>query len=171
MSLKVENIKKMMGWCPNAKIHEARQQIHLENIEANDRSGGSDRPRGERNKIKRNSKQFLFSFFASICAIIVGTASTIMESLVNFYLVLMGIGLLLNTLSISETDAKLSKLMSICSDVFLSAMCFWLGVDFYLRSSGSVVAKLFVLLGVYGAAKAIYLTVSIYIKKAHEEAF
>lgn len=166
----LDQIKKLMGWCPYAKNVGTGPRLSPNNFEANDRSGGSDRPRGERIKIKRNSKQFLFQFFVSICAIIAGTASTIMESLMNFYLVLMGFGLLLDALSKSETNAKLSKLMSICSYVFWSAMCF--GVYFHFKSSGSVVtAKLFVLLGVYGAVKAIYSTVSIYKKDPHKEAF
>lgn len=172
VSLKVENIKKLMGWCPNAKTAGTGPQLSPDNFEANDRSGGEkgDRPGREKTPLKRNSKQFLFQFFVSICAIIGGTTSTIMESLMNFYLVLMGFGLLLDALSRSETNAKLSKLMSICSDVFLSAMCF--GAYFHFNSSGSVVtAKLFVLLGVYGAAEAIYSTALIYRKKVHVEAF
>ena len=43
MSLKVENIKKLMGWCPNAKAHEARQHVNLENFN----SDVPDRARGE----------------------------------------------------------------------------------------------------------------------------
>ncbi len=88
-----------------------------------------------------------------------------MESFMNFVFVLMGFGLLLDTLSKSETNAKSSKLMSICSVVFWSAMCF--GLHFYFKSSGSIVtAKLFVLFGIYGAAKAIYSTVPIIRKRA-----
>lgn len=32
VSLKVENIKKIMGWCPNARVHEARRNVSLENF-------------------------------------------------------------------------------------------------------------------------------------------
>lgn len=172
MNWEAKYIRKLMGWCPYAKNVGASPRFSPNNFEANDRSGGekSDRPGREKTPMKRNSKRFFFIFFVSICAIIAGTASTIMESLMNFYLVLIGFGLLLDALSKSETDAKLSKLMSICSYVFWSAMCF--GVYFHFKSSGSVVtAKLFVLLGVYGAAKAIYSTVSIYRKGPHKEAF
>ena len=43
MSLKVENIKKLMGWCPNARAHQARWHINLENFD----SDIPDRTRGE----------------------------------------------------------------------------------------------------------------------------
>jgi hypothetical protein len=46
MSLKIENIKKFMGWCPNAKSNETRKHIPLENfdLEIPDRPGGEIRP-------------------------------------------------------------------------------------------------------------------------------
>ncbi|AKB38912.1 hypothetical protein MSSAC_4322 [Methanosarcina siciliae C2J] len=172
MNWEVEYIKKLMGWCPNAKASEIRSQISPTNFEANDRSGGEkgDRPGREKTPIKRNSKQFLFSFFVSICIIIAGIASTIMESLMNFVFVLMGFGLLLDTLSKSETNAKLSKTMSICSTILSSAMC--LGLYFYFKSSGSLAtAKLFALFGIFIAILAIYSTISTVRKKAYEEAF
>jgi len=40
VSLIVENIKKLMGWCPNAKALEAETRISSANFAANDRSGG-----------------------------------------------------------------------------------------------------------------------------------
>lgn len=40
MSLRVENIKKLMGWCPNAKTLETGPRISSANFEAYDRSGG-----------------------------------------------------------------------------------------------------------------------------------
>lgn len=43
MSLKVENIKKLMGWCPNARVHEARQHINFESFE----SGIPDKAKGD----------------------------------------------------------------------------------------------------------------------------
>lgn len=111
--------------------------------------------------IKRNSKQFLFSFFVSICIIIAGVAVTIMESLMDFSLVLMGFGLLLFILSISETNVKTSKLLSICSNVFGSAMCF--GLYFHFKSSGSTVtAKFFALFGIFIAFTTIYSVFSIF---------
>jgi hypothetical protein len=164
--------KKFMGWCPYAKLTGVDPRISSVNFEADDRSGGEkgDRSRREKTPIKRNSKQFLFQFFVSICAIIAGTASIIMKSLMNFYLVLMGFGLLLDAISRSETDAKLSRLMSICSYAFWSAMCF--RVYFHFKPSGSIVmAKLFVLFGIYGAAKAIYSTIPIFRKRTQGEAF
>jgi hypothetical protein len=46
MSLKIENIKKFMGWCPNAKSNETRKYFLLENfdLEIPDRPGGEIRP-------------------------------------------------------------------------------------------------------------------------------
>lgn len=43
MSLKVENIKKMMGWCPNARTSETRRHINFESSE----SGIPDREKGD----------------------------------------------------------------------------------------------------------------------------
>ena len=40
MSLKVENIKKLMGWCPYAKTLETGSRISLDNFEAPDLPGG-----------------------------------------------------------------------------------------------------------------------------------
>ncbi len=40
MSLKVEDIKKLMGWCPNAKTSQTGSRISSANFEANNRSGG-----------------------------------------------------------------------------------------------------------------------------------
>ena len=40
MSLKVEDIKKLMGWCPNAKASQTGSRISSANFEANNRSGG-----------------------------------------------------------------------------------------------------------------------------------
>jgi len=40
VSLIVENIKKLMGWCPNTKALEAETRISSANFAANDQSGG-----------------------------------------------------------------------------------------------------------------------------------
>lgn len=115
--------------------------------------------------IKRNSKRFLLLFFGSIFLTIGAIAVTIIDPLMNFFLVLMGVGSILFTLSISETDAKSSKLLSICSEVFGSAACF--AAYFYFESSGSIVtAKLFVLFGIFIAATVIYSTVSIFRRRS-----
>lgn len=44
MSLIVENIKKLMGWCPNARSHETRQHINFESFESGipDKATGDD---------------------------------------------------------------------------------------------------------------------------------
>jgi len=66
VSLKVEYIKKLMGWCPNAKAHEARRNIDLENFDSN----VPDRARGDNSCLKnpgwlqRESNQILlFAIF------------------------------------------------------------------------------------------------------------
>ena len=43
MSLKVGNIKRLMGWCPNARTSEIRQHINFESFE----SGIPDREKGD----------------------------------------------------------------------------------------------------------------------------
>jgi hypothetical protein len=42
MSLKVESIKKLMGWCPNTRAYEARQRTNFESFESDipDRAKG-----------------------------------------------------------------------------------------------------------------------------------
>ncbi len=111
--------------------------------------------------IKRNSKRFLILFFGTIFVTIGAIATTIIYSIMNFFLVFMGIGSILFILSISENDAKSSKLLSICSDFFASVACF--GAYFYFKSSGSIVtANLFVLSAIFIVAMAIYSTVSIF---------
>ncbi len=44
MNLKVENIKKLMGWCPNVRAHESRHQISLESFDSDipDKAGGEN---------------------------------------------------------------------------------------------------------------------------------
>lgn len=56
MSLKVENIKKMMGWCPNAKALETGSWISSMNFEAPAQSGGGKT--GSLGAISRFTRQF-----------------------------------------------------------------------------------------------------------------
>ncbi|MDD2341026.1 MAG: DUF1673 domain-containing protein [Methanosarcina sp.] len=44
MTMALKYIKKLMGWCPNVRAHEARQHINLENFESDipDRAGGEN---------------------------------------------------------------------------------------------------------------------------------
>ncbi|MDI9396116.1 MAG: DUF1673 domain-containing protein [Euryarchaeota archaeon] len=48
MSALFERVRKLMGWCPNLRAHEARQHINLEYFE----SDISDRARGENGDLK-----------------------------------------------------------------------------------------------------------------------
>ncbi|AKB76612.1 hypothetical protein MSHOH_0129 [Methanosarcina horonobensis HB-1 = JCM 15518] len=56
MSLKVENIKKFMGWCPNAKTAGAGSRISLDNFEAPTQSGGGKT--GSKGTISQFIRQF-----------------------------------------------------------------------------------------------------------------
>ncbi|AKB42379.1 DUF1673 domain-containing protein [Methanosarcina vacuolata] len=55
MSLRVENIKKLMGWCPNAKALEPETRISSANFAANDQSGG-EKTRSLNNIPKQHSR-------------------------------------------------------------------------------------------------------------------
>lgn len=56
MSIKVENIKKLIGWCPNAKITETGSRISPANFEADGRS------RGEKARSPKVQDQFFRLF-------------------------------------------------------------------------------------------------------------
>jgi len=55
VSLRVENIKKLMGWCPNAKALEPETRISSANFAANDQSGG-EKTRSLNNIPKQHSR-------------------------------------------------------------------------------------------------------------------
>jgi len=66
VNLKIENIKRLMGWCPNARAFEARRNIDPENFDSN----VPDRARGDNSYLKnpgwlqRESNQILlFAIF------------------------------------------------------------------------------------------------------------
>ncbi len=42
VSLKVENIKKLIGWCPNARMLETQDSIHPQYFESNNHARGKD---------------------------------------------------------------------------------------------------------------------------------
>jgi hypothetical protein len=42
MNVLIKNIRKLMGWCPNAKMLETQHSIHSEYFEANDQAKGRD---------------------------------------------------------------------------------------------------------------------------------
>jgi hypothetical protein len=67
VNLKVKNIKKLMGWCPNAKMTETGSRISDANFEANDRSGGEKADRSGREKA---SNKVVSQKFSKICSII-----------------------------------------------------------------------------------------------------
>lgn len=62
----LEYIKKLMGWCPNAKIHEARQHINFESFESGipDKVKGDDGDQRNPGWLQRESNQILlFAIF------------------------------------------------------------------------------------------------------------
>ncbi|AKB52816.1 hypothetical protein MSBRW_3563 [Methanosarcina barkeri str. Wiesmoor] len=66
MSLKVESIKKLMGWCPNARAPEARRNIDLEYFDSNvpDRARGDNSCLKNSGWLQRESNQILlFAIF------------------------------------------------------------------------------------------------------------
>lgn len=56
-----EFIKKLMGWCPNVRAHEARRQISLENFDSDvpDRARGDPRYLKNPGWLQRESNQIL----------------------------------------------------------------------------------------------------------------
>jgi hypothetical protein len=42
MNVFIESIRKLMGWCPNSKMHETQHSIHPEHFEASNQSRGKD---------------------------------------------------------------------------------------------------------------------------------
>lgn len=61
MNLKVESIKKLMGWCPNAKTHRAIQQADLEYFGSDilDKPEGNNRDLKDPRWLQRESNQIL----------------------------------------------------------------------------------------------------------------
>lgn len=66
----LEYIKKLMGWCPNARASEARKHIHLENFD----SDIPDRAKGENGNLKNpgwfrkasNRTLLIYTFFTFV---------------------------------------------------------------------------------------------------------
>ncbi|ALK04727.1 Protein of unknown function [Methanosarcina thermophila] len=74
MSLKVETIKRMMGWCPNAKAHEARQPINFESFESgiSSRSSGDDEKQKNPGWFRKTSVQtFLITTFFTLTYLLI----------------------------------------------------------------------------------------------------
>jgi hypothetical protein len=84
VSLKAENIKRLMGWCLNTKEHEARRHVNLENFD----SDVPDRARGENGDLKspgwlqRESNQILlFAIFLTFVHFLIYNHMGILPSL------------------------------------------------------------------------------------------
>lgn len=67
-------IKKLMGWCPNVRAHEARKHINLENFESNvpDRAGGENGDMKNPGWLRKASTRTLlvYTFFTIICLLV-----------------------------------------------------------------------------------------------------
>jgi len=79
VSLRVENIKKLMGWCPNARISETSQYVNLERFELDIPAGagreGGDMKSPERLR-KASTRILLFGiFYTSVCFLVLNQTS------------------------------------------------------------------------------------------------
>jgi len=74
MSRESRYIKKLMGWCPNAKAHEARQPINFESFESgiSNRAGGDDRYKKNPGWFqKTNIQTFIINTFLTLASFLV----------------------------------------------------------------------------------------------------
>jgi chromosome condensin MukBEF MukE localization factor len=73
----LEYIKKLMGWCPNAKITETRSRTSPANFETYDRSGG-EKVRSSLNRMKRIGLLLTsIGAFVSALSLVLDSKSTI----------------------------------------------------------------------------------------------
>ncbi|HII80941.1 MAG TPA: DUF1673 domain-containing protein [Methanosarcina sp.] len=74
MNLNTEYIKKLMGWCPNVRAHEARQHINLENFNSDipDKAGGENGDMKNPGWLRKASTRTLlvYTFFTIICLLV-----------------------------------------------------------------------------------------------------
>lgn len=110
-----------------------------------------------RRLIKRESKFSLFLFIGSIFIILGGVIVTITDSPRHFYIVLLGFGSLLLTLSSSEVEKNRYELLSFGFGVFVSAAFFWTSYfNFYIVGK-IITAELFALLGIFILVLTFYI--------------
>ena len=105
-------------------------------------------------RIKRKSKTFILLFFISIFSIVFALVATIIKP-ENFYLMLMGLGLLLLIYSISETEERWSKILLSGSFISFSSAFFWYSFLCF-QDNRIVTATLFALLGIFIFGCSIY---------------
>jgi hypothetical protein len=95
MNLLIESMRKLMGWCPNAKITDPDSGVSPANFAAYDRSGGEKANRS--GKEKAQSKLSLMKriglLLASIGAFV--SALTLDMEKDNISLLMVGVGTLL----------------------------------------------------------------------------
>ncbi len=95
MNIFAKNLRKLMGWCPNAKLTETGSRISPANFEAYDRSGGekADRSGGEKARSDLSRMKRIGLLIASIGGF-VSTLTLVMEK-DNISLLMVGVGTLL----------------------------------------------------------------------------
>lgn len=74
MNWGVKYIRKLMGWCPNAKAHEARQPINFESFESgiSSRAGGNDGDQKNPGWFqKTNIQTFLINTFLTLASFLI----------------------------------------------------------------------------------------------------
>ncbi len=82
MSAKVfvfDQIKKLMGWCPNARISETRQHINFESFESSipDKAKGDDGDQRNPGWLRKASTRILLFgiFYTSVCFLVLNQTS------------------------------------------------------------------------------------------------
>jgi hypothetical protein len=95
MNVFTKGLRKLMGWCPKAKITETGSQISPANFEAYDRSGGekADRSGGEKARTDLSRMKRIGLLLASIGGFV--SALTLVLEKDNISSLMVGAGTLL----------------------------------------------------------------------------
>jgi hypothetical protein len=93
MNVFIKSIRKLMGWCPNAKINETGSRISPDNFESYDRSGGekADRSGGKRASSNFNRMKRIGLLLTSIGAF-VSALSLVLDSKSTISSLMVGVG-------------------------------------------------------------------------------
>ena len=106
MNVSMENIRKLMGWCPSVKITETESRISSANLETYGRPGGekSDRPEGEK-------------------------SGSNLSRMKRIGLLLVGIGSFVSALTLVMERDSISLLM-----IGFGSLLFLIGIVLYIKS-------------------------------------
>lgn len=114
MNVFVKSIRKLMGWCPNAKNIKAGSQVSSANFEAYDRSEGekTDRSRGEKTGNTLSHMKRIGLLLTSIGAFISALTLVLEIQVVS-----------------TSNEILISPLM-----IGIGALLFLIGITLYIRS-------------------------------------